>query len=191
MKGNGVRYIEKISAMYDIDDKVKSELLSIVDKIDTELDYWAWDDIDYAIDFFYTKKSDKNYPKVIQVRAILNSNRHDRRSKFNAQRDFDEKGIVMPHTNIRAIQDVFLTVCRMAHLGGIMYSDYFAEVEHLNYGNRTYIKDGKIMSLRFDWDDAVTEAKHRFPDVFGKFKKLTLMEEFAFAFKLGVLKGGS
>ena len=190
MNGNGVRYIEKISDMYGIEDAIKADLLSIVDKIDEQLEPWCWEDIEYAIDFFYTKKSDRNYPKVVQVRAILNANRHDKRSNFNAQRDFYEKGVVIPSTKIRAISDVFLKVCRIAHKEGILYSDYFALKEGLEFGNKTYIKDGRLYSKRYDWDDMLEDAKHRFPDTFGMFKNLTLMEQFAFAYKLGTLKIG-
>lgn len=190
MNGNGVRYIEKISDMYGIEDAIKADLLSIVDKIDEQLEPWCWEDIEYAIDFFYTKKSDRNYPKVVQVRAILNANRHDKRSNFNAQRDFYEKGVVMPSTKIRAISDVFLSVCRIAHKEGILCSDYFTLNEGLEFGNKTYVKDGRLCSKRWDWDDMLEDAKHRFPDTFGMFKNLTLMEQFAFAYKLGTLKIG-
>lgn len=185
---NGVKYIEKISSMYDIDDSVKADLLSIVDKIDEQLAPWCWDDIDYAIDVYYTKKSDRNYPKVVQVRAILNANRHEKRSNFIGQSDFNEKGITTPYTNIRAIQDVFLTVCRLAHQKGILYDEFCAVKENIPYGNRMIVKDGKLYNLRWEWDDMVEYSKKRFPDVFGKFKNLTAMEEYAFAYKLGVLK---
>lgn len=188
MKGNGVYYVEKISEMYNLPDSTKADLLNIVDKIDQQLDLWSWEDIEYAIDYFYTKKNDKNYPKVVQVCAILNANRHEKRSNFNAQRFFDEKGIVMPQTNIRAISDVFLTVCRLAHQKGIIYDEYCALKEKIPYGNRMIVKDGKLYNLRWEWDDMVEYAKKRFPDVFRKFKNLTVMEEFAFAYKLGVLK---
>ena len=192
-----VMYINKISAMYSLDDKVKSALLEITDKINQTFEHWAWEDIEYAIDYYYTRKSDKNYPKSVHILAILNTNTHDKRKKMPVGAQNDSGWYNHPTTKIKVISDAFESVCRYAHKSGVANIPYFDLVENIPFGNDKYIryvdeekKDGRMWSLRWDWDDAIEEAKRRFPDTFGKFRNLTKLELYTFTYKLGLIKLG-
>lgn len=194
----GVAYINKISDLYNLDTKTRADMLEVVDKINLAFNNWAWEDIEYAIDYFYTRKSDKNYPKVAQIQAILNTNTHDKRKNSAPDTRNDDGWYNLPSTNIKVITDAFLRVCRVAHKQGVLNIPYFAIKEGIPYGWDNYIrykdpenkKDPYIWRRRWDWDDAVESAKHRFPDTFGKFRDLSKPELYTFAYKLGILKIG-
>lgn len=190
-----VAYINKISSIYDLDAKTKAALLEITDKINSTFEQWSWEDIEYAIDYYYTRKSDKKYPKSVHILAILNTNTHDKRQKMPVDARKYDGWYNQPSTRIKVISDAFLKVCRYAHKIGVMNIPYFELVERIPFGNDKYIKylnDDKskprIWSIRWDWDDAVEEAKRRFPDTFGKFKNLSKAELYTFAYKLGMIK---
>ena len=190
-----VAYINKVSAMYNLDAKTKSSLLEVTDKINQTFEQWGWEDIEYAIDYYYTRKSDKNYPKSVHILAILNTNTHDKRSKSPPDARKYDGWYNQPSTNIKVISDAFLRVCRYAHKIGVLNIPYFELVERIPCGTDKYIKflnDDKskprIWSVRWDWDDAVEEAKRRFPDTFGKFRNLNKAELYTFAYKLGMIK---
>lgn len=192
-----IAYINKISLLYGLDNKIKSDLLEYQDKIEKEFEQWAWEDIEYAIDFYYTKKSDRNYPKVAHIKAILNTNTHDKRKNLTAHTRNDDGWRNPPSTKIRVITDQFLKVCRCAHEIGVLHIPYFELVENVPYGSDTYIRyldenktEPRIWKTRWDWDDAVLAARERFPDTFGKFRDLKKAEEYTLAYKLGILKIG-
>lgn len=191
-----VAYINKISSIYNLDVKTKSALLEITDKINSTFEQWAWEDIEYAIDYYYTRKSDKNYPKSVHILAILNTNTHDKRKKMPVDAGKYDRWYNQPSTNIKVISDAFLKVCRYAHERGVLNIPYF-ETEGITHGNDTYLvfedeqkKNPKIRYVRWDWDDAVEAAKKRFPDTFGKFKYLNKAELYTFAYKLGMITLG-
>ena len=90
-----------------------------------------------------------------------------------------------------------MRVCRYAHKIGVLNIPYFELVERIPCGTDKYIKflnDDKskprIWSVRWDWDDAVEEAKRRFPDTFGKFRNLNKAELYTFSYKLGMINIG-
>lgn len=190
-----VAYINKISTLYNLDGKTQGGLLEYVDKINTAFEQWTWEDIEYAIDYYYTRKSDRNYPKVAHIQAILNTNTHDKRQKLPPDARNTERWYNPPSTNIKMISDAFLKVCRYAHGVGVLNMPYFDLVEKIPHGSDTYIRfmlpdrrDPRIWRVRWDWDDLVEQAEKRFPDTFGKFKDLTPAEKYTFAYKLGILK---
>lgn len=190
-----IAYINRISSLYGLDNKIKADLLDYKDKIEKELEEWSWEDIEYAIDFYYTKKSDKNYPRVVHIKAILNTNTHDKRQKLPVHARNDDGRCNPPSTKIKMIADQFLKVCKYAHEVGVLNIPYFELVEKIPHGSDTYIRystpdktDPIIWRKRWDWDDAVEDAKKRFPDTFGMFRNLTKAEEYTFAYKLGVIK---
>ena len=81
---------------------------------------------------------------------------------------------------------------------GIAFSDYFAKVEKLPHGNKMRVRiknnapgkpiEYELVNIAWIWQDAVVEAKKRFPEVFEKFKYANENEQYAIAYKLGVLK---
>ena len=161
-------------------------------KIDTMFAEYDWDDVSRAIDSFYVKKDSTKPPKAEQVLAMLNIDPKVRRVKKS---EIEE--IQKPTTQIKLIQDCFYDVCRLRYMYGIAYSDYFDKIEHLPFGNkmRVFAKNGstqpeeyRLVNLAWVWEDALVEAKKRFPDVFEKFKYATDCEKYALAYKYGVLK---
>lgn len=192
-----VAYINKITNLYSLEPKIQSALLENTDKINKEFEQWSWEDIEYAIDYYYTRKSDRNYPKIVHIQAILNTNTHDKRVKMPTDARNYDGWYNPPSTKIKMIADAFLKVCRYAHESGVLNIPYFELVEKIPHGSDTYLKymlsdrrDPRIWKVRWDWDDAVENAKSRFPDTFGKFKDLSKAEQYTFAYKLGMIKIG-
>lgn len=183
----GTSYIQKLSELYQIDNSTKASMIENIERIEKEFQNWCWTDIEYAIDLFYTKKNDKIMPRMAQVKAILNTNRKDKALFSPVDARNDAGCYNLPSTSIKIISDAFLSVCRMAHKLGVANIPYFELKENTKCGNDTYIKDGMLRKIRWDWDDYVAIAKERFPETFGKFKNLTKLEEYTFAYKLGVL----
>lgn len=185
----GATYINRICELYQVDASIKASMIDHIDVITKQLSKWSWEEIEQAIDWYYTKKNDTIFPKVAQIRAILNAKTKDKTSNSARGARNEPDGYNLPFTNIKVISDAFLSVCRMAHKSGVTNISYFELVEKIPYGNGSYIKDKKIWSKKWDWDDCVAEAKERYPDTFGKFRNLTKLEEYTFAYKLGILKG--
>lgn len=191
----GVAYINKITNLYGLDSKIKADMLEVVDKIAKAFDNWCWEDIEYAIDYYYTRKNDKNYPKVAQIQAILNTNTHDKRKNTAPDTRNDDGWYNLPSTRIKIITDAFLSVCKYAHKIGVVNIPYFSLKEGIPCGWDTYVKYssaddkvGRIWHVRWDWDDAVEYGKQKYPDVFGKFKGISKLEEYTFAYKLGLIE---
>lgn len=185
-------YIDKIVHLYSLTDLNKGALLMQSAKIDLVFAEYDWDDVSRAIDAFYVKKDSTKPPRTEQVLAMLNVD-----PKVRKVQKTELEEIQKPTTNIKYIQDCFYDVCRLKYMYGIAYSDYFDKVEHLPYGNKMRVvvknKDTnaeryELVNLAWLWEDAVVEAKERFPDVFEKFKYANENEKYAIAYKLGVLK---
>ena len=185
-------YIDKILQLYSLTDRQKGELLKRAEEIDNTFSAYAWDDVESGINEFFKKKSTDSYPSPKQIYAFVSTNK---KAKRVDKQDFEE--IARPTTKIKIIQDCFYDVCRLKYMYGIAYSDYFDKVEHLRYGNKMRVvvkttptgeKEYSLVNLQWLWQDAVEEAKNRFPDTFEKFKYATENEKYALAYKLGVLK---
>lgn len=193
----GSSYINRITELYTVEPEIRASMLEHIQVIDRQLGKWSWEDIEDAIDLFYTKKNDKKFPKVAQIRAILNTNKKDK-ALFSARGERNDDGWYnLPSTRIKVISDVFLSVCRYAHKNGILNIPYFSVVENIQYGNDNYIKydspddkDGRVWHKKWDWDDAVLTAKERFPDTFKRFYALTKPEEYCLTCKLGLITIG-
>lgn len=155
--------------------RVNSQLMA------EELKYYSWEDIKWAVELYYAKKNDKTYPKLSQITAILNANG----KKGDV---YTLEAIKRPTTRLNVIRLVFEEVCRKLFEQGIVYNDYFAIVEKLEFGNKNVLKDGRIWNREYDWEDGVALAKQNFPQEFMKFKKLGKYEEYAIAYKLGCVK---
>ena len=185
-------YIEKILQLYSLTDRQKGDLLKRAEEIDNTFSAYAWEDVENGINEFFKKKTTDSYPTPKQIYAFVSTNK---KAKKADKQEFDE--YVKPTTNIKIIQDCFYDVCRLKYIFGLAYSDYFAKVEHLPYGNKMRcvkktLPTGEIqyslVNLYWVWLDRVAEAKERFPDMFKKFKYATENEQFALAYKVGVLK---
>ena len=190
-----VAYINKISSMYNLGKDIQAQLLEHSDKINGVFEQYGWEDIEYAIDCYYTRKSDKNYPKTVHILAILNANTHDKRKKTLLDTRNDDRWYNLPSTKIKIISDAFLKVCRYGHKIGVMNIPYFELKENIKCGNDSYLKkisetDTRMWKIRWDWDDAVEVARQRFPDTFEKFSNLTKPELYTFAYKLGMITIG-
>lgn len=184
------QYIEKMIGLYKLSDKEKGDLLKQAESIDSMFAEYDWATVENAINEFYRKKGEDTLPRPAQVSAFI-----DKKAK-RVEKPVDDE-IPKPFTNIKIIQDCFYDICRIRFLSGIAYNDYFAKVEKLTFGNkmRLVIKTGatgekeyKLINLSWLWDDAVVEAKKRFPDVFEKFRYATEAEKSALAYKMGTLK---
>ena len=99
----GTNYINKISELYQVENSIKAIMIEKVDRIEKELENWSWEDIEYAIDLFYTKKNDKNYPKIAQIKAILNTNRKDNAINLTVGTRNDDGLYNEPTTSIKVI----------------------------------------------------------------------------------------
>ena len=174
------KYINLISEMYSLSDKIVDKISNNADLIDKELEHYIWDDVKFAIEKYYTYKNDKTYPKLCHILAILNTSG----KRIEPQDPIPD--IQPPYTNIREIQDIFMKVCEILHVDGIFCDDYFGKVKNLRQGNKTFItKDGKIWNKKWIWDDAVDRLKRNFPQEWNKFRHLTTTEKYALAYKLG------
>lgn len=185
-------YIEKILQLYSLTDRQKGDLLKRAEEIDNTFSAYAWDDVENGINEFFKKKTTDSYPTPKQIYAFVSTNK---KAKKSDKLDFED--YVKPTTNIKYIQDCFYDVCRLKYIYGIAYSDYFDKVEHLRFGNKmrvrskngsTAAKEYELVNIAWLWEDALAEAKKRFPDVFEKFKYANENEKYALAYKLGVLK---
>lgn len=187
------KYIEQVVQLFELNDVQKGDLLKQSTTIDQLFAEYCWEDVSSAISSFYTKKYDgKTPPKAAQIKAMLDTNPKAKR----VEKPVDDE-IPKPFTNIKIIQDCFYDICRIRFLSGIAYNDYFAKVEKLTFGNKMRLitktgdtgeKEYKLINLSWLWDDAVVEAKKRFPDVFEKFRYATEAEKSALAYKMGTLK---
>lgn len=187
---DAVRYIEKVTELYGLSNDIKCSLLNNSDKIAEQLREYSWNDIDYAIDWYYTHKDSRQYPRVLHIRSVLNSDRRVEKAKFVPSVSTEP---VKPATNVRMIQDVFYDVCKYGHKNGVFNFDYFELVEKIPHGWHTIVVNDAngnpvIKERRWYWEDAVQKAKEMFPDLFAKFKGLTFPEECAMAVKLNVLR---
>ena len=185
-------YIEKILQLYSLTERQKGDLLKKASKADDLFAEYSWVDVEKGINEFFKKKSTDVPPTPEQVYAFVSTS-----SKAKKTEKSDVEDIVKPYTNIKMIQDCYYDVCRLKYMYGIAYSDYFDKIEHLRFGNKMRIvvktaptgeKNYRLVNLSWLWEDALLEAKKRFPDVFEKFKYANENELYAIAYKMGVLK---
>lgn len=175
----GVKYINLICELYQIDDKEKGKMIKYVNNILRSLSMFSWTEIELAVREYF-KLNSSTQPKLTDVRALI----LERREQM-------ENYPAMPTTKIRILQDSFLTVCRAAHVSGVAgyYGfEYFREVEKLIPANNVVIDKEIIKPKRWFWEDAINTAKERFPDSFAPFRDLNFYEEATMAYKLGVLR---
>ena len=175
------QYIDLITEMYVISDKIKDKLNQNKDLIENTLENYLWDDIKHTIERYYTYKNDKTYPKLCHITAILNATGKEIR------REEPVADIPEPHTSIRNIQSVFMEVCTKLHQEGILWCEYLEKIEKIPFGNKNYIdqKTGRMMSKRWIWDAAVDTMMANFPQEYHKYNHLTTTEKYALAYKLG------
>lgn len=167
--------------MYNVPDKAKEQMQINMDLIEKQLDSFLWEDIKMAIEKYYTYKNDKTYPKLCQILAIL-----DASGKRRAQEE-DLPDIPQPKTYIRDLQGVFMEICEKLHFDGVYYSEYFGKIKKIPFGNRNYIdpKTHKLLNKQWLWDNAVEIMKRNFPQEYNKFQRLSKIEQYALAYKLG------
>lgn len=182
---NAVRYINKICELYNLSEETKKIMLQHIDKVFRLLGDFAWTEIEAAIDWYYANRSQTKQPRLIELNSWLNGR------KKPIQKPVEDTAPVKPNTAIRQIQDCFYLVCKTAHIQGIAGAygfEYFTVVEKIPAGSHNMIVDGRLITKRWLWEDAVKTAKDQFPDRFAPFKGITFWEECALAYKLGVLK---
>lgn len=172
-------YIKLINQMWDLPKKTYDKMKDNKELVEKELDNYLWDDIKWAIQKYYTHKSDKTFPKLCHIIAILEAT-GKRLETFDPLPD-----IVEPHTGIREIQYIYMQVCEKLYADGIFYNEYFDKIKHIPYGNKIYIEDGKIKNKQWLWDDAVDTMYRNFPQEYNKFKHLSRVEKYVFAYKYG------
>ncbi len=173
------KYIDLLQQIWGLPKDVYTKMTNNSDLIEKEFDNYLWDDIKWAVQKYYTHKSDKTFPKICHIVAILEAT--GKRVAYEEPVEDIQK----PTTNIRAIQDVFMVVCQKLYMDGIFYNEWFDKCEHLPYGNKIYIKDEKIMNKQWIWDDAVSTFIRNYPQEYNKFKQLSLVEKYVFAYKYG------
>ena len=186
-------YIDKILQLYSLTDRQKGDLLKRAQEIDNTFAEYSWEDVEMGINEFFRKKTTDSYPTPKQIYAFVSTSKKAKKTEKTNVEDF-----VKPYTNIKMIQDCFYDVCRLKYMYGIAFSDYFAKVEKLPYGNKMRVRiknnapgkpvEYELVNIAWIWQDAVAEAKKRYPEVFEKFKYANENEKYAIAYKLGVLK---
>lgn len=177
----GVKYINLICELYNIDDKEKGKMIKYIDNIIRSLSMFSWTEIEYAVKEYF-KLNSKTQPKLTDVRGLILQRKEEL-----------ENMPPMPTTKIRILQDSFLTVCRAAHVSGVagFYGiEYFRVAENLIPANNVVLDKDKdiIKPKRWFWEDAINTAKERFPDSFAPFRDLNFYEEATMAYKLGILR---
>lgn len=177
------KYINMLTEMYVLSDKVQEKLKNNKDLIEKHLENYTWDDIEFAIQRYYTFKNDKTYPKLCHIIAILKST-----GKEIQKEDIPE--IKKPTTNIRELKDVFDTVCLKLHQDGIFWCEYLQKVKKIPYGSKQYLdlKTRKLVNKQWAWDDAIATMQRNFPQEYNKFQYMTTIETYALAYKLGCYK---
>lgn len=200
MEGNGYRYIELLCELYNISEQVETKMRDNVERISAALKDYFWADIERQVSVYFAYKSDKTYPKIAQIVALLRADKDVR--KINME-DCENIDIAEPSTNIAQIRKVYLQACEWLHRNGVMYFDYFGKVRKIPYGNKTLLKerttsDGRrehmIWNIKWDCDDAIVAARQQYHDVFVPFDRaggLSFSEEFAFAVTMGFFKLGA
>lgn len=186
-------YIEKILQLYSLTERQKGDLLKKAPKADSLFAEYCWEDVEKGINEFFKKKNSDTPPTPEQVYAFVSTSTKAKRTEKS-----DVEDIVKPYTNIKMIQDCYYDVCRLKYMYGIAFSDYFAKVEKLPHGNKMRVRiknnapgkpiEYELVNIAWIWQDAVVEAKKRYPEVFEKFKYANENEQYAIAYKLGVLK---
>ena len=172
-------YINIINQMWELPKGTYDKMKKNQDLIEKELENYLSDDIKWAIQKYYTHKSDKTFPKLCHIIAILEAT-GKRVNSFDPLPDIQK-----PSTNILAIQDAYIQVCKQLHLQGVFYSEYFDKCENIPYGNKMYVENGRLKNKQWLWDDAVDTLIRNFPQEYNKFKKLSIIEKYAFAYKYG------
>lgn len=177
------KYIKLIADMYSVSDKAKDRLQTNMDLLEKHLECYLWEDIKLAIEKYYTYKNDKTYPKLCQILAILDAGG----KRIEAEEPLPD--ITAPYTSIRDLQGVFIKVCEKLHSDGIYFSEYFGKEKKIPFGNKNYVdkNTGKLLNKKWAWDDAVDVLKMNFPQEYNKFRRLTIIEKYAMAYKYGCL----
>lgn len=191
MERNGWKYINMLEELYTIPEAKLTKLRENADKLSKALEPWSWPDIERQISCFYAYKSDKSYPKVAQIIALL---RADKESKAVNPEEFIGLELKEPTTNIQIIKAVYPRAVYWMHVNGVCQNEYLTKVKKIPYGNGSVLKehvlpggrrDYKLWFKRWDVEDAIVAAKKTDPDMFAQFPDLTKAEELAFAIKMG------
>lgn len=192
MEGNGIKYINLLAELYSIPQAKLDKMMENADRLDNALKEWLWIDVERQVSCYYAYKSDKTYPKIAQIVALL---RADKESHTVNPEEIYTGIIAEPHTEIVQIQRVYKDCVRWLHVNGIVFNDYFGKVKGERYGQGSVLKEQtlpngqktySIWHRKWEIEDAINEARRAFPNVFKPFNKLRFTEDFAFAVQLGV-----
>lgn len=185
------KYVEKIKALWNPDQRVLDALKVNKLVVEQKLAPYYWDDVELTLEEYFARVDSRQYPRVEQIIARLNANKAPRKSEK------ESGGIPIPGTNIRLIQGVYLTVVRWGHKEGVWFSPYCAYVEHIQQGNKAYIKetrlpdgrvDEKLCNKRWDLVDFIKRKEDQNPGVFEPFVGLELPEKVAILVSKGLMK---
>lgn len=113
------QYIGTLVDIWGLDDKAKDKLYSNTDKIDEAFDGYGWGDINHAISIYYTRKSDKTYPKIAQILAILEANNAERIESIADTLVTNTQ----PKTKLFAIRDTFDRMIQVLTDAGVLPDD--------------------------------------------------------------------
>lgn len=185
------KYIAKIKALWNPDERVISALQANAKTINEKLASFYWTEIDAAIEMFYIKTSAHDYPRIEQILARLNTD------KQFSKRVSDLPPIPMPSTKLKKIQGIYPDICRWAHIQGLCCFEYFDKVEHIPVGNKsttkivrkedgtqTVILENKLWKLEV----FIIQAEKDSPDIFSPYTGLNTWEKVALLVVAGRLR---
>lgn len=193
MEGNGKKYIRLLTELYNISEQAETKMLTNVEVYDSALKGYQWADVERQVSAYFAYKSDKSYPRIAQVVALLKADKSVKQMEQEEVIDIAE-----PSTNIVQIKPSFTAACRFLHEEGVLYVEYYDKVKHIPRKNGAVLKeikrpDGRveyrIHPRKWDIDDAIKTARQVYPDIFAPFERgkgLRYEEAFAFAVQLGV-----
>lgn len=197
MERIGVKYINLLTELYRIPEQVENKMRENELRIDDAFKGYCWADVERIVSVYYAYKSDKTYPKISQIMALLRADKDVKRVDMENEQIVP---ITEPKTNIVVLGKVFSDACLWLHKNGVLYFEYFDKIKKIPYGNKMRVivtqdkfgvNQNTLWNVRYDCDDAISAAREKYPDVYAQFEQkgpMSFCEQFAFAVQLGVMR---
>ena len=176
------KILETIWELYNVSTEGRGKMMSNADEYEKAFEPWTRDEVILGIRSYFRYKNDKTRPNIAQIAAML----PDRRTEIAA------KSMQKPETAIENLQRIFDDVVILGHKLGVWSSEWY-DKEGINsdasYRMEYCKKRGKsaVYPCRFFFQDAVTEAKQRYPDQYALYPHMEFAEACALAYSLGIL----
>lgn len=177
----GGKYIDLIAAVYGLNESTVGEMTANENKFTEALSAYYWDDIQAAVSLFFTRKSDKERPRLAQILAILETwAREERISK--AEPDVEpepEQKYHLPKTKLFVLREPFDKMIDILVKCRILPPEFPAD-EPQGAGYSLIDKDGTPVLNPRQWLRwQVAEALEKYPDIYAKYPPLNFWEQLA------------